>query len=387
MTFDAITRVNRLARILPAAALAVVVGGFSLAVAPAQAGATTLEDLQQQVSDTNDAYDEACQKADQIQQEIDANEQRIAQIEAELPEKRAAAASCMKIQYKMQQGTNELLSLLFSAEDFSDLVATIQYLDTVTTRSSDAISELVSLDEELEQTRVKLNSEKEQVEQEKQAAADAMSQAVAARQALEAEMAAQAAAEAEEAAAAEAAAAEAVAEGETTFTTATGQEAQIETPSDSGSASTDSGTSSDSGSGSGSTDTSGGSSSGAVEWNEKDAFVSEWTSRINAYLSGSPLAGYGSTFAEAAWSYGCDPRLSPAISCIESGKGTYCFKSHNAWGWGSSSWDSWEEAIWAHTRGLAKYYGGQLSWAGAQMYCPPNASFWYSSVKAQMERI
>ena len=43
----------------------------------------------------------------------------------------------------------------------------------------------------------------------------------------------------------------------------------------------------------------------------KEAFVSEWTSRINAYLAGSPLAGQGATFAEAAWSNGVDPRWSP----------------------------------------------------------------------------
>ena len=57
----------------------------------------------------------------------------------------------------------------------------------------------------------------------------------------------------------------------------------------------------------------------------KEAFVSEWTSRINAYLAGSPLAGQGATFAEAAWSNGVDPRWSPAISNTESSKGAHCF--------------------------------------------------------------
>ena len=57
----------------------------------------------------------------------------------------------------------------------------------------------------------------------------------------------------------------------------------------------------------------------------KEAFVSEWTSRIKAYLAGSPLAGQGATFAEAAWSNGVDPRWSPAISNTESSKGAHCF--------------------------------------------------------------
>ena len=70
----------------------------------------------------------------------------------------------------------------------------------------------------------------------------------------------------------------------------------------------------------------------------EEAFVAEWTSRIDNYLAGSPLAGHGETFAQAAWENGIDPRWSPAISNTESTKGRVCFKSHNAWGWDQSSW-------------------------------------------------
>ena len=69
----------------------------------------------------------------------------------------------------------------------------------------------------------------------------------------------------------------------------------------------------------------------------KAAFIEEWTARIDAYLAGSPLAGYGSVFAEAAWEYSIDPRWSPAISNTESSKGRICFLPHNAWGWGDVS--------------------------------------------------
>ena len=124
---------------------------------------------------------------------------------------------------------------------------------------------------------------------------------------------------------------------------------------------------------------------GNVDWSsDKQAFVSEWSARIDAYLAGSPLAGQGATFAEAAWEFGVDPRFSPAISTVESSTGRVCFRPHNAWGWGSSSWGSWEEAIWAHVAGLASGYGGQLTYAGAQKYCPPNADAWYASVLANM---
>ena len=124
-----------------------------------------------------------------------------------------------------------------------------------------------------------------------------------------------------------------------------------------------------------------------AEQEAHDAFVSEWTERIDAYLEGSPLAGYGETFAEAAWAYDVDPRWSPAISCIESSKGAVCFRSHNAWGWGSASWGSWEEAIWAHVQGLAEGYGSTNSLDAAARYCPPSYESWYASVQSEMDRI
>lgn len=124
----------------------------------------------------------------------------------------------------------------------------------------------------------------------------------------------------------------------------------------------------------------------AVDWTmDQASFVSHWASRIDAYLAGSPLSGQGTTFATAAWNYGVDPRLSPAISHTESSKGSVCFLSHNAWGWGQSSWGSWEEAIDAHVSGLAKGgYGPMVSYADAQRYCPPNYDYWFKNTTQQM---
>lgn len=119
----------------------------------------------------------------------------------------------------------------------------------------------------------------------------------------------------------------------------------------------------------------------------KEAFITQWTSRIDNYLAGSPLAGYGSTFAEAAWNNGVDPRWSPAISNTESSKGAVCFKPYNAWGWGSSSWSSWEEAINAHVAGLASGYGYSITVANAQKYCPPTYMDWYDKTISQMQMI
>ena len=126
-----------------------------------------------------------------------------------------------------------------------------------------------------------------------------------------------------------------------------------------------------------------------VDWNvSKAEFIEQWGSRIDAYLAGSTLSGYGTTFAEAAWDAGIDPRFSPAISNTESTKGQNCFRSHNAWGWmGNTSWNSWEEAIAAHAQGLANGYGYTISLANASKYCPPTYEDWYQKTLAQMQQI
>ena len=126
----------------------------------------------------------------------------------------------------------------------------------------------------------------------------------------------------------------------------------------------------------------------AVDWSiGKDAFIAEWTARIDNYLAGSPLEGYGAVFAEAAWDNGVDPRWSPAISNTESGKGSVCFRSYNAWGWGNVSWYDWESAIRDHVEGLAAGYGYSITMEAAQSYCPPTWSEWYSKTLEQMSLI
>ena len=119
----------------------------------------------------------------------------------------------------------------------------------------------------------------------------------------------------------------------------------------------------------------------------REEFVVEWTSRINDYLSGSPLAGYGSVFAEAAWQYGVDPRWSPAIANTESTKGENCFAAHNAWGWTGGSWSNWAAAINSHVAGLSEVYGYTISRQNAQRYCPPNATNWYYDTLSEMQSI
>lgn len=126
----------------------------------------------------------------------------------------------------------------------------------------------------------------------------------------------------------------------------------------------------------------------AVDWSmSKDKFIQEWTRRIDAYLEGSNLAGYGSVFAETAWEKGVDPRWSPAISNTESSKGGVCFLPCNAWGWGSRSWSNWTAAIRDHISGLAEGYGYSITKEAAYAYCPPTYLHWYDVTIRQMALI
>lgn len=119
----------------------------------------------------------------------------------------------------------------------------------------------------------------------------------------------------------------------------------------------------------------------------KQAFVETWGQRIDAYLEGFPLAGYGATFAEAAWENGIDPRWSVAISNTESTRGSNCFRGYNAWGWMGNGWSSWVEAINAHAAGLSEGYGYTISLANARKYCPPTYQDWYQRTINEMVNI
>ena len=132
---------------------------------------------------------------------------------------------------------------------------------------------------------------------------------------------------------------------------------------------------------------------GADWYADRDVFIEDWAARIDEYLEGSPLEGQGWNFAAASWKYGIDPRWSPAISTTESSKGAVCIRPHNAWGWGAADsdpyglaleWESWEEAIDAHVKGLAEGYGYTVSMGRARTYCPPNWQRWYNNVLRDM---
>ncbi|MBR3223884.1 MAG: glucosaminidase domain-containing protein [Atopobiaceae bacterium] len=373
------------------------------------------EEMSGKIEEATTTYQSAAAVVSDLEGQIAENEARTAEIEEKLPGQRERTAVSIKNLYLLQQSSAGLIDLILSSSSFNDFITTLQYIDTIQQRNNDEVEQLASMDNELKQTQEELSKEYEVAEQKRNEALSALEEARAAKRALqqradaiaqaeakareEAIAAAQAAKEAKQKAAQEAAerekankAAEEEKERqkqepeqkqeqeeqkqeeqkqeepqestEATFTTSSGYTAPIEVPTETTSVSTEPMTS-----------------------NTTSEETSGWAARIDAYLAGSPLAGHGSTFAKAAAQYGVDPRFSPAISCVESGKGSICFLPHNAWGWGSSSWPDWDTAIYDHVAGLASGYDGTLTLEGAMRYCPPTYQEWYSSVLAEMNSI
>lgn len=367
---------QRPARALTCAALAVAFTATPLISPVSQAYAVSAETQAElsaaegQVDEYAAAYDQAVAKLDELQSKIDENTANIAQIEAELPELQETASKAMRESYKSKSSSNPLVSFVLKSQSLNDLITSVVYMDEIQSSNNAAIEELNAKEQELEQQKTELDQAKAQLEQEKKNAADALAQAQEARSAAQAKAEAEAAAELAALAAESAAEQTAPAQGTgesganpNSSATQTGQTVTTTVP------------------------------SGAVNWNvSREEFISEWTARIDAYLAGTPLAGYGSVFAECSWNTGVDPRWSPAISCIESSKGVHCANSYNAWGMSKAGggwlgFGSWSEAISYHVSYLGRVYGTTLTPAAAQKYCPPTWQDWYNKVASQMARI
>lgn len=361
------------ARIITSAALAVALTATPMlspvaAYAASQATQDQLSAAQQKIEAATSAYNDARTKLDDLQKQIDSNEASIEEIEAKLPEQQAKASSAMRDLYKYQKGTNPIVSFLVNAQSLGEFITTCKYTNQITSSSVDEIEELNNMQTELEQNKAELQQAKSQLEAEQKNAEDALAQAQQLRSEAQAKAEQENAAElakleADKAAAVEKLSGEGVSGGNSS-SQATNTNTTIDT-------------------------TVNNSNTGSSDY---DSFINEWTSRIDNYLAGSPMAGQGYNFAVAAWNTGVDPRWSPAIACIESTKGAYCANSYNAWGWsarggGWRSFGSWSEGISAHVAYLGANYGSTLTPAAAKKYCPPTWQDWYNKVAAQMNRI
>ena len=330
------------ARIITSAALAVALTATPMlspvaAYAASQATQDQLSAAQQKIEAATSAYNDARTKLDDLQKQIESNEASIEEIEAKLPEQQAKASSAMRDLYKYQKGTNPIVSFLVNAQSLGEFITTCKYTNQITSSSVDEIEELNNMQTELEQKNAEdALAQAQQLRSEAQAKAEQENAAEFAKL------------EADKAAAAEKLSGEGVS-GSNSSSQATNTNTTIDT-------------------------TVNNANTGSSDY---DSFINEWTSRIDNYLAGSPMAGQGYNFAVAAWNTGVDPRWSPAI---------------NAWGWsarggGWRSFGSWSEGISAHVAYLGANYGSTLTPAAAKKYCPPTWQDWYNKVAAQMNRI
>ncbi|MEE0704806.1 MAG: hypothetical protein UCH28_00320 [Adlercreutzia sp.] len=385
-------KVNREAKSAPRGRVAAMRGVLAVLVAlalvpavPAPSFGVTEEiearitEAQQQIEESAAAYDEAVARIAELEDQVASNTDRLKEIEQELPEQRERSDEALRALYKMNREGYSLIDMVLSSGSITEFISCIDYLSRFQERNVSAIEALTSLEDELEDTQASLDAALQEAEEKEQEASESLAVAKAAREQAQKEAQEQARREREaieaakreaERAAAEKAAAEQAAQ-EQEEAQAQEEEAAAEAEEEEASEQPTEAPADD----------------GANWGDDKAAFVEQWGPRIDAYLAGSPMAGTGDTFASAAWDYGVDPRWSPAISAVESSKGAACFKSHNAWGWGSSSWGSWEEAINAHVAGLARGYGYTLSESAARKYCPPNWQHWYSRCAAEMNSI
>ncbi len=350
-------------------------------------------EFQERVEETAAAYNDAVAQREQLEAQAAECQARLDELAAQMPAAQDRAAEAIRSQYKYQQGTNEMIELLFSADGFEQFLATLQYFESVDRHNANQIDELLALQAQIAQEQADLDAALAQAQEQEAAAEEALAEAKAARaeaQRRAEEEARRRAAEEAERQRAAAAAAAAEAEANQNAGDAAGEGGEEATPQPDGGESAGDAEAPQEPADEGWSD--GGYEEEpeppAVDWmSDRDIFINDWGSRIDSYLGGSPLGGYGRTFAAAAWDYGVDPRFSPAIAYAESSLGAYCFLPHNAWGWGSSSWGSWEEAIYAHVAGLSRGYGYTLTYDGALKYCPPNADYWYNTVASQMAMI
>ena len=323
-------------------------------------------ELQQRVEETSAAFNEATVKVKELEQRIDENTARIAELEEKIPVQREKSAAAMRVTYKLNHDGYSLVNAVLESGSFMEFLERLSYMDYIQNKGIQDMLMLSAMQDELKTAQAELEQEREEALEEQQAAKDALDEAMAIRQqAIEAA----AAAAAQEAA--EQAAREAEVQGKL--------EAQPE------------------GEASGSVTASAPAVDPVNSGNtDRDAFIAEWAPRIDAYFEGSPLYGQGENFAKSAWKYCIDPRWSAAISNTESSKARVCIRPHNAWGWGAADsdpynlaaeWDTWEEAIDAHARGLAKGYGYTISINGAKRYCPYTWQSWYNRTLTEMAKI
>ena len=318
--------------------------------------------LVEEIEQATKAYQDATARVDDLANQIAQNESHAAEIEQALPAQRDLAAKSIKQLYIFHQSSPGLLDLLLSAESFNQFITALEYIDAIHDHNTTQVTALQSMYDDLTQTKSTLSMELDAAQQkqgealqaldiirtslaslqqraasttnassnDRQEASSALQEAQEIVSTLP-EPVAQAVSTPSEPAAQEQESKPEDKNKQEDEEQKTGEQTQPEAPAEQDPAPTEP------------DPVPVESETPAPEVTAPaNTEVSSWAARIDAYLSsyGAPLAGHGATFAQAALDYGVDPRISPAISIIESGGGKVCFLPHNAWGWGTASWRS-----------------------------------------------
>jgi peptidoglycan DL-endopeptidase CwlO len=178
----------------------------AVALTATPAHAATIDELQAKVDEASQAYNDATQKVSELQSKIEESQAKIDEVNAKLPEQKDKAATSMSAAYKMQQSTPGLVSMLLSAETFSDFLTNFQYVTAIQRSNAQAVNELVTMEQELSNAQATLDAAQEEATAQQQQAESSLASAEGALNELNAQLAAEAAAQAAAQAAEEAAA-------------------------------------------------------------------------------------------------------------------------------------------------------------------------------------
>jgi peptidoglycan DL-endopeptidase CwlO len=178
----------------------------AVALTATPAHAATIDELQAKVDEASQAYNDATQKVSELQSKIEESQAKIDEVNAKLPEQKEKAATSMSAAYKMQQSTPGLVSMLLSAETFSDFLTNFQYVTAIQRSNAQAVNELVTMEQELSNAQATLDAAQEEATAQQQQAESSLASAEGALNELNAQLAAEAAAQAAAQAAEEAAA-------------------------------------------------------------------------------------------------------------------------------------------------------------------------------------
>lgn len=367
-------------------------------------GDTDLEKLTDELVEAREGLAEADARVAELQVEID-------EAEAVLPAQQARSDAGIKQRYIMQSNPLIIVESLLASNSFGDFLRQTEYWEAASQANLRELNRLLELKEKLENSRAELDRVREEAESRVSEVETALREIQDERDAKQrkavAEARRQATAGISERPATDSSETSGGSNDSKSNSSSSASSKKKNKKSESSSASSNASESSGSTSASSSSNTSAQAGiatttdteslmDGADWYMDRDAFIEEWSARIDAYLEGTPMAGLGEAFAEASWKHCVDPRWSPAISFTESSNGRVCIRPHNAWGWGAADsdpynlaaeWSSWEQAIDAHVRGLSKGYGYTISLSNARTYCPPNWQLWYNRTLGEMQKI